>query len=102
MPKIGRMTQISHAHIIERLGGITAVAKHLGIKPPSVAGWIEEGRNGIPDGRLIELGAEIEARTDYRRWDLRPMDWWRIWPELVEAPGAPAVPQEPAAAEQGA
>lgn len=29
------------------------------------------------------------------RWDLRPDDWWRIWPELIsdEHP-APAVPTE--------
>jgi DNA-binding transcriptional regulator YdaS (Cro superfamily) len=26
------------------------------------------------------------------RWDLRPDDWYRIWPELVGAPGAPDVP----------
>jgi len=26
------------------------------------------------------------------RWDLRPDDWHRIWPELVGQPGAPTVP----------
>lgn len=27
-------------------------------------------------------------------WDLRPDDWHLIWPELVGAEGAPAVPAE--------
>lgn len=35
----------------------------------------------------------IERATDnaVRRWDLRPRDWHRIWPELIGADGAPAV-----------
>lgn len=32
-----------------------------------------------------------------RRWQLRRNDWHRIWPELVGADGAPAVPAEAAA-----
>lgn len=28
-----------------------------------------------------------------RRWDLRPDDWHRIWPELIGAEGAPGVPE---------
>jgi DNA-binding transcriptional regulator YdaS (Cro superfamily) len=37
---------------------------------------------------------EIEARTngEIRRWHVRRNDWWQIWPELVDAPGAPEVP----------
>ena len=34
-----------------------------------------------------------------RRWDLRPDDWHRIWPELIGAEGAPAPFPIPAAAE---
>lgn len=36
----------------------------------------------------------IERHTGgaVRRWDLRPTDWWEIWPELIKAKGAPAVP----------
>lgn len=36
----------------------------------------------------------IERATQgaVRRWDLRPNDWHRIWPELIGAEGAPAVP----------
>lgn len=30
------------------------------------------------------------------RWDLRPADWYEIWPDLVGTEGAPAVPAEAA------
>lgn len=36
------------------------------------------------------------AEGKVRRWDLRPYDWHRIWPELVDAEGAPPVPAEDA------
>jgi DNA-binding transcriptional regulator YdaS (Cro superfamily) len=81
--------EINHPDIIETLGGITAVANRLGIKPPSVSGWIADGKNGIPEGRLIELGADIERAGLHRRWDLRPNDWHVIWPELIGTKGAP-------------
>jgi DNA-binding transcriptional regulator YdaS (Cro superfamily) len=35
-----------------------------------------------------------------RRWDLRPDDWHRIWPELIGQEGAPELP-EPAAQQAG-
>lgn len=43
-----------------------------------------------------ELAVQIERATSQavRRWDLRPEDWHRIWPELVGADGAPALPAE--------
>jgi len=50
----------------------------------------------------IEHCAAIEAATAraVMRWDLRPDDWWRIWPELIGTPGAPAVPIAAPAAHQ--
>ena len=41
------------------------------------------------------LAVAIERATDgaVRRWDLRPDDWHRIWPELVGMDGAPPVPE---------
>lgn len=89
---------ITHQHIIEKLGGITAVAHRLNIKPPSVSGWIADGKDGIPDGRLIELGADIERAAGVKRWDLRPKDWHVIWPELIDTEGAPAIEKQPAQA----
>jgi DNA-binding transcriptional regulator YdaS (Cro superfamily) len=41
-----------------------------------------------------DLCADLERACNFevRRWDLRPVDWHRIWPELVGTEGAPAVP----------
>ena len=75
--------------VIDRLGGTAAVARRLGVQPASVSEW---RKKRIPDGRLIELGAEIERAGVMPRWHLRPDDWHRIWPELIGADGAPPVP----------
>lgn len=39
------------------------------------------------------LASLIERATGgaVMRWDMRPGDWWRIWPELIDRPDAPAV-----------
>ena len=78
------MQKISSREIIELLGGVTAVARVLKIKPPSVHAWLDDG---IPEGRLIELAATIEAKSDGRfsrvaRW---PDAYSRIWPELADS-----------------
>lgn len=38
-----------------------------------------------------ELCSDIERETHgaVMRWDLRPDDWRRIWPELLQRPDAP-------------
>lgn len=88
MPTIGA---VDSSDLIDKLGGTAAVARRVRTSPASVSEW---RRNGIPDGRFIELGAAIERATKgaVRRWDLRPDDWWLIWPELIGADGAPALP----------
>jgi DNA-binding transcriptional regulator YdaS (Cro superfamily) len=68
--------------IIDLLGGPAAVARMLGIKPPSVCGWLVDG---IPDGRLRDLAAQIELRSSGRfsrreRW---PDNFAFFWPELA-------------------
>lgn len=49
----------------------------------------QDGRKASP-----ELCVRIEVASDrqVRRWDLRPTDWWLIWPELIDVEGAPLVP----------
>lgn len=90
IPNNRRMTD---AEIIELLGGPTAVARMLGIKPPSVHGWLTEG---IPEGRLRDLAGQIELRSGGRftrrqRW---PDSYWFFWPELAQAhpTGSPIPP----------
>lgn len=71
-------------HVIDRLGGPSAVAKMLKLSSPSVVNW---RRRGIP----IERCVAIERATGgaVMRWDLRPKDWRDIWPELEARPDAP-------------
>ena len=93
IPNNGAMTD---AEIIELLGGPTAVARMLGIKPPSVCGWLVEG---IPEGRLRDLAGQIELRSNGRfsrreRW---PTMFAFYWPELAEAGAAPVAPVIPSA-----
>jgi len=56
------------------VGGVSQLAKILGIKPPSVAQW---RKNGVPVQRVLE----IERITGISRRELRPKDWHLIWPE---------------------
>jgi len=70
--------------IIHLLGGVTAVARMLEIKPPSVHAWIEDG---IPEARLRELAGQIEIKSGGRftrreRW---PEKFAFYWPELAQA-----------------
>jgi hypothetical protein len=77
------------AEIIKLLDGPTAIARMLDISAPSVCDWAVKG---IPDGRLIELAARIEARSGgrfsrKRQW---PERYAEIWPELASS-NAPQV-----------
>lgn len=75
------------SELIDKLGGPTAVAKLLGIKPPSVVSW---RTYGIPDDKLIRLAPVCESRGIATRQVLRPDDWQAIWPELAANTSAAA------------
>lgn len=79
------MTSLATA--IEEAGGPTKVAALLGVSPQAVCFW-RDGKRQFP----VEHCAALDGMTSVRRWDLRPNDWHRIWPELVDTPGAPDVP----------
>ena len=70
--------------IIQLLGGVTSVARMLGIKPPSVHAWLEAG---IPDARLRELASQIELKSGGRftRRDRWPDKYAFYWPELAQS-----------------
>ena len=76
---------------IVALGGVSALAKALRVTSPAVVEWRSGGRP-VPIQRCVEI--EQATAGAVRRWDLRPDDWHRIWPELVGADGAPPVPAE--------
>ncbi len=69
---------------------MAAFARDLGLNPDQVRQW----RHGHDSRRPSPAKCvDIEAATGraVMRWDLRPDDWHRIWPELVGIEGAPAV-----------
>lgn len=78
----------------ECVGSQSALAEAIGVKQPTISEWVR-GDRPVP----IERCTAIEQATDraVMRWDLRPDDWHRIWPELIGIEGAPALP-EPAKA----
>lgn len=58
---------------------------------------VKQWRYGYSDRRPSPVYCvRIERVTggEVCRWDLRPDDWWEIWPELVGVPGAPEAPPE--------
>lgn len=88
MPNNADMTD---SEIIQLLGGATAIARMLDIKPPSVQGWLE---TGIPEGRLRDLAAQIEIRSAgkfsrRKRW---PDKFAFYWPELAQPQSPTATP----------
>ena len=75
----------------EEVGGQTALAAAIGVRQPTVSEWAR-GERPVPIERCVDIERATEGKV--RRWDLRPNDWHRIWPELIGADGAPAVPAE--------
>lgn len=77
-------------------GGVTEFAGKVGVSTvylQQIAAR-QDGREPSPE---LSVRIERESGSDVRRWDVRPTDWWLIWPELIGAEGAPAVPvPEPA------
>ena len=71
-------------------GGQAALADQIGVKQQHVWNWLNR-----PGGVPPEHCAAIQSATKgaVMRWDLRPDDWWRIWPELIGTPLAPAIPE---------
>lgn len=76
-------------------GAITAFAAQAGISVIYLMQLAarQDGREAGP-----ELAVRIEQETGgaVRRWDLRPSDWWLIWPELIGVDGAPGITEKAA------
>jgi len=66
---------MSDSEIIDRLGGTSAVANLLGIKPPSVSEWRQYG---IPKSRRQTLALMFPDQT--------PPDWRPDFKELLISP----------------
>ncbi|NLN68613.1 MAG: helix-turn-helix domain-containing protein [Alcaligenaceae bacterium] len=60
-------------------GGVSAFAKALGISPQLAHRWAIK-QQAVPIIRCVEI-EELTAGMVTRK-QLRPDDWWLIWPEL--------------------
>lgn len=85
----------THASALRRaaelLGGQAGIAKTLGYADRrNVSPWFADSARYLPPQHCVTI--ERETHNVVRRWDLRPSDWSLIWPELIGAEGAPAVP----------
>jgi DNA-binding transcriptional regulator YdaS (Cro superfamily) len=63
-----------------------------GVLRQHVEHWLKAGR--VPPERCVA----VSNLTGVPKWELRPDDWHKIWPELIGADGAPV----PSTDKQGA
>jgi len=73
---------MNDAQLIDLLGGVTAVARLLGIAPSSVSGW-----KAIPIDRKIRLAVIAEDLGLTTRKELFPDNYQDIWIELRPTTG---------------
>ena len=86
--------QAAIGRAIKAGGGPAAVALACGVTPQAVVNW--RGRGVVP-ADMCALLERVSCGAVTRR-ELRPDDWHRIWPELVDAEHpAPAADSTPGA-----
>jgi DNA-binding transcriptional regulator YdaS (Cro superfamily) len=69
--------------------GAMRLAGALRVTPGLVSQW-KQGVRPVKVDRCVEI--ELATGGQVMRWDLRPNDWWLIWPELQSHTDAPAIP----------
>lgn len=70
------------------VGSVAALGRKVGVKKAAAHQWLKD--RSVP----IKHCGPIEEATGgaVMRWELRPDDWYVIWPELVTRKGSPEVP----------
>lgn len=61
------------------VGGINAMARALDVAPSAVHGWAT-GKQKVPHLRCVQI-EELTGGAVGRK-QLRPADWYEMWPEL--------------------
>lgn len=84
------MTMKLAQYLAAERGRCARLARTIGIAPAYL--WqMAHGRRPVPP----DVAPSIEAASNQavRRWDLRPEDWHRIWPDLQQpvTPGGDVV-----------
>jgi len=67
-----------------------ALAQDIEAAPSFVNQWVN-GKRPVPPAFCVSI--ERATKGSVKRWDLRPDDWHRIWPELIGTEGSPEIPQ---------
>jgi DNA-binding transcriptional regulator YdaS (Cro superfamily) len=78
-------------------GAMSEMASRLGISSIYLSQLAAKQNGREPSPELCVL-IERDSGLVVRRWDLRPTDWHRIWPELIGTDGAPSTDTAAAAA----
>jgi DNA-binding transcriptional regulator YdaS (Cro superfamily) len=81
------------AYIQSERGKATALADDLGIAL-SYLSQMASGERAVTPERAAAIRRATNGSVEV--WDTRPLDWHLIWPMLVGAEGAPAVPVQEA------
>jgi len=61
------------------VGGLTTLAKLLGVSAPTVHEW-KTNKRPVPVLRCVSISQATKGAVTLQ--DLRPNDWQKIWPEL--------------------
>jgi len=80
---------------------VAQLRERIGVKSDIQVRQWRHGYAGRRPSPEYATAIEIATGRMVRRWDTRPEDWHRIWPELIGTDGAPAVSQSPAPAAAG-
>lgn len=64
------------------------LAELVGVNPATLYQAMTARGAGFSPAECVRI--ERDSGYSLRRWDLRPKDWHLIWPELIDAEGAPA------------
>jgi DNA-binding transcriptional regulator YdaS (Cro superfamily) len=70
------------------------LARLIGVKNDAQVRQWQHGYAGRVPSPEYCVAIERVTNKQVRRWDLRPKDWWLIWPELIDTEGAPAIGQD--------
>lgn len=77
------------------MGSQTSLAKALGVKPPVVNQWLNLIRP-VPPKTCVAIEKVTNGKV--RRQDLRPNDFWELWPDLpapvVTPTPTPPIPED--------
>ncbi|WP_414137041.1 hypothetical protein [Burkholderia stagnalis] len=61
------------------------------MRPSTAHEWLTR-RRPVPPKKCVKIEASFK-QVGVTRCALRPDDWFEHWPELIGAPGSPAIPE---------